>query len=35
MNLLDKEGAYTQAHLDKAAAYAPLLIPAYLEARRA
>ncbi|MCY1666645.1 GAF domain-containing protein [Rhizobium sp. SL86] len=35
MNLLDKSGAYTEEHLEKAAAYAPLLIPAYLEARRA
>ncbi|WCK68903.1 GAF domain-containing protein [Agrobacterium tumefaciens] len=34
MNLLDKSGAYTQEHLRHAQAVAPLLIPAYLEARR-
>ncbi len=34
MNLLDKAGAYTQEHLRQAQAVAPLLIPAYLEARR-
>jgi hypothetical protein len=35
MNLLDRSGAYTEAHLYRAAAYAPLLIPAFLKARRA
>lgn len=34
MNLLDRSGAYTEEHLQKAAGYASLLIPAYLEARR-
>lgn len=34
MNLLDKSGAYTEEHLQKAATCASLLIPAYLEARR-
>jgi GAF domain-containing protein len=34
MNLLDRSGAYTQEHLRQAQAFAPLLIPAYLEARR-
>lgn len=34
MNLLDAEHHYTQAHVDTIAPLAPLLIPAYLEARR-
>ncbi|MBP2563435.1 GAF domain-containing protein [Neorhizobium galegae] len=34
MNLLDKSGGYTEQHLQEAQALAPLLIPAYLQARR-
>lgn len=34
MNLLDAEHRYTQADVEKVAPLAPLLIPAYLQARR-